>query len=47
MAFSLVPLKLAGGIGLVALSIGHIHTEVIGRPLCLVRKQIGPGDREP
>jgi glycosyltransferase involved in cell wall biosynthesis len=32
-------------IGLVALYIGHIHTEVIGRPLYLVRKQIGPGDR--
>jgi glycosyltransferase involved in cell wall biosynthesis len=34
-----------GCIGLVALYIGHIHTEVIGRPLYLVRKQIGPGDR--
>jgi dolichol-phosphate mannosyltransferase len=32
-----------GCIGLVALYIGHIHTEVIGRPLYLVRKQVGPG----
>ena len=31
-----------GCIGLVALYIGHIHTEVIGRPLYLVRKQVGP-----
>lgn len=30
-----------GCIGLVALYIGHIHTEVIGRPLYLVRKQVG------
>lgn len=28
-------------IGLVALYIGHIHTEVIGRPLYLVRKSVG------
>ena len=28
-------------IGLVALYIGHIHTEVIGRPLYLIRKQVG------
>ena len=30
-----------GCIGLVALYIGHIHTEVIGRPLFLVRRRIG------
>ncbi|MEO1991325.1 MAG: glycosyltransferase family 2 protein [Pirellulales bacterium] len=30
-----------GCIGLVALYIGHIHTEVIGRPLFLIRKRIG------
>jgi glycosyltransferase involved in cell wall biosynthesis len=35
-----------GCIGLVALYIGHIHTEVIGRPLYLVRKQVGPGGRD-
>lgn len=28
-------------IGLVALYIGHIHTEVIGRPLYLIRKRVG------
>jgi dolichol-phosphate mannosyltransferase len=28
-------------IGLVALYIGHIHTEVIGRPLYLIRKSVG------
>ena len=28
-------------VGLVALYIGHIHTEVIGRPLYLIRKQVG------
>jgi glycosyltransferase involved in cell wall biosynthesis len=30
-----------GCIGLVAIYIGHIHTEVIGRPLYLVRKRVG------
>lgn len=29
-------------IGLVALYIGHIHTEVIGRPLYLIRKRVRP-----
>ena len=28
-------------IGLVALYIGHIHTEVIGRPLYIIRKRVG------
>jgi len=28
-------------VGLVALYIGHIHTEVIGRPLYLIRKRVG------
>jgi len=32
-------------IGLVALYIGHIHTEVIGRPLYLVRRRVGPNSR--
>ena len=36
-----------GCIGLVALYIGHIHTEVIGRPLYLVRKQVGPNTTSP
>ena len=36
-----------GCIGLVALYIGHIHTEVIGRPLYLVRKQVGPNTGSP
>lgn len=31
-------------IGLVALYIGHIHTEVIGRPLYLIRKSVGIGE---
>jgi hypothetical protein len=47
MAFSLVPLKLAGSIGLFALSVGHIRTEFIHRPPYLVRKQVGSGDRRP
>jgi plasmid stabilization system protein ParE len=38
MAFSLVPLKLAGSIGLVALSVDYIRTEVIGRCTSYGRK---------
>jgi len=34
-----------GCVGLVALYIGHIHTEVIGRPLYVVRKRLGPRSR--
>jgi hypothetical protein len=52
IAFVIVSNVIMNGIvlgcsGLVAPSTGHIHTEVIGRPLYLVRKQISPGDREP
>lgn len=46
IAFVIVTNVIMNGIvliclGLVALYIGHIHTEVIGRPLYLVRKTIG------
>lgn len=46
LAFVIVTNVIMNGIvlvclGLVALYIGHIHTEVIGRPLYLVRKTVG------
>lgn len=52
IAFVIVTNVIMNGIvliclGLVALYIGHIHTEVIGRPLYLVRKAIGVRGTEP
>ena len=37
---------LLSGLGLVALYIGHIHTEVVQRPLYIVRKKIGDSPYE-